>query len=49
MIYYISIDISKYKYGFCIITNTNKVIVENSSFENNKKRISIFIGAIEIL
>lgn len=37
MIYYVGIDISKYKHGFCIISNTGEVIVENSSFENNKK------------
>ena len=37
MIYYVGIDISKYKHDFCIISNTGKVIVENSSFENNKK------------
>ena len=37
MLYYISIDISKYKHDFCIISNTGQVIVENYSFENNKK------------
>ena len=37
MIYYVGIDISKYKRDFCIISNTGEVIVENSSFENNKK------------
>ena len=37
MIYYIGIDISKYKHDFCIISNAGEVIVENSSFENNKK------------
>ena len=37
MIYYVGIDISKYKHDFCIISNTGDVIVENSSFENNKK------------
>jgi len=37
MIYYVGIDISKYKHDFCIIANTGEVIVENSSFENNKK------------
>lgn len=37
MIYYIGIDISKYKHDFCIISNTGEIIVENSSFENNKK------------
>ena len=37
MIYYVGIDISKYKHNFCIISNTGEVIVENFSFENNKK------------
>lgn len=37
MIYYVGIDISKYKHDFCIISNTGEVIVENESFENNKK------------
>lgn len=37
MIYYVGIDISKYKHDFCIISNTGEVIVENSSFLNNKK------------
>ena len=37
MIYYIGIDISKYKHDFCIISNTGEVIVENLFFENNKK------------
>ena len=37
MIYYVGIDISKYKHDFCIISNTGEVIVRNSSFENNKK------------
>ena len=37
MLYYIGIDISKYKHDFCIISNTGQVIVENYSFENNKK------------
>ncbi len=36
MIYYIGIDISKYKHDFCIISNAGKLIVENSSFQNNK-------------
>ena len=37
MLYYVGIDISKYKHDFCIISNTGEVIIENSSFENNKK------------
>ena len=37
MIYYVGIDISKYKHDFCIVLNTGEVIVENFSFENNKK------------
>ena len=37
MIYYVGIDISKYKHNFCIISNTGEVFVENFSFENTKK------------
>jgi transposase len=37
MIYYVGIDISKYKHDFCIISNTGEVIVRNSSFLNSKK------------
>ena len=37
MLYYVGIDISKYKHDCCIISNTGQVIVENYSFENNKK------------
>ena len=37
MIYYVGIDISKYKHDFCIISNAGELIVENLSFENNKK------------
>ena len=43
MIYYVGIDISKYKHDFCIISNTGEVIVENSSFENNKKGFQNFL------
>lgn len=37
MIYYIGIDISKFKHDLCIISNTGEVIIENSTFENNQK------------
>ena len=47
MIYYISIDISKYKHDFCIISNTGEVIVENSSFENNKKGFQYFLDQLK--
>lgn len=43
MIYFIGIDISKYKHDFCIISNTGEIIVENSSFENNKKGFQSFL------
>ena len=36
MIYYVGIDISKYKHDFCIISNAGELILENSSFQNNK-------------
>lgn len=47
MIYYIGIDISKYKHDFCIISNTGEVIVENSSFENNKKGFQCFLDQLK--
>src|SRR5574344_2346658 len=37
MIYYVGIDISKFKHDFCIISNTGEVIIESSTFENNQK------------
>ena len=36
LIYYVGIDISKYKHDFCIISNAGELIVENASFQNNK-------------
>ena len=36
MIYCVGIDISKYKHDFCIISSASELIVENSSFQNNK-------------
>lgn len=36
MIYYVGIDISKYKHDFCIISNAGELIVENQSFQNTK-------------
>lgn len=47
MIYYIGIDISKYKHDFCIISNTGEVIVENNSFENNKKGFQYFLDQLK--
>lgn len=47
MIYYIGIDISKYKHDFCIISNTGEVIVENSSFENNQKGFQSFFDQLK--
>ena len=47
MIYYIGIDISKYKHDFCIISNTGELIVENLSFENNKKGFQNFLEKLK--
>lgn len=47
MIYYVGIDISKYKHDFCIISNTGNVIVENSSFENNKKGFQTLLETLK--
>ena len=47
MIYFIGIDISKYKHDFCIISNTGEIIVENSSFENNQKGFQSFLDQLK--
>ena len=47
MIYYIGIDISKYKHDFCIISNTGEVIVRNSSFDNDKKGFQSFLDQLK--
>ena len=47
MIYYVGIDISKFKHDFCIISNAGEVIVENSSFDNNKKGFQSFLDQLK--
>lgn len=47
MIYNIGIDISKYKHDFCIVSNTDEIIVENKSFENNKKGFQNFLDSLK--
>jgi transposase len=47
LIYYVGIDISKYKHDFCIISNAGEVIVENSSFDNNKKGFQSFLDQLK--
>lgn len=47
MIYFVGIDISKYKHDFCIISNTGEIIVENSSFDNNKKGFQNFLEQLK--
>ena len=47
MIYFVGIDISKYKHDFCIISNAGEVIVENSSFDNNKKGFQYFLDQLK--
>lgn len=47
MIYYVGIDISKYKHDFCILSNTGEVIVENNSFENTKKGFQTFLELLK--
>ena len=47
MIYYVGIDISKFKHDFCIISNAGEVIVENSSFENNKKGFQYLLDQLK--
>ena len=47
MIYYIGIDISKYKHDFCIISNAGELIVENFSFQNNKIGFQTFLDQLK--
>ena len=47
LIYFVGIDISKYKHDFCIISNTGEIIVENSSFENNKKGFQFLLDQLK--
>ncbi len=47
MIFFVGIDISKYKHDFCIISNAGEIIVENSSFENNKKGFQSFLDQLK--
>lgn len=44
---YIGIDIAKYKHDFCIISSTGEVIVQNYSFENNKKGFQLFFSYLK--
>ena len=46
-IIYIGIDIAKYKHDFCIISSTGEVIVQNNSFENNKKGFQLFFSYLK--
>ena len=47
MIYYIGIDISKYKHDFCIISNAGEAIVENNSFDNTKNGFQYFVNLLK--
>ena len=44
---YIGIDISKYKHDCFICSNTGEVIIENLSFENNKKGFQKFVDLLK--
>ena len=44
---YIGIDISKYKHDCFICNNTGEVLVENLSFENNKKGFQQFLDLLK--
>lgn len=47
MIYYIGIDISKYKHDFCIISNAGEAIVENDFFDNTKNGFQYFVNLLK--
>ena len=40
---YVGIDISKYKHDCFMINSNGEIIVENLSFENNKKGFQQFL------
>ena len=44
---YIGIDISKYKHDCFICNDTGEVLVENLSFENNKKGFQLFLDSLK--
>lgn len=44
---YIGIDISKYKHNCFICNDTGEVLVENLSFENNKKGFQLFLDSLK--
>ncbi len=44
---YIGIDISKYKHDCFICKDTGEVIVENLSFDNNKKGFQQFLDLLK--
>ena len=44
---YVGIDISKYKHDCFICNDTGEVIVENLSFENNKKGFQQFLDLLK--
>ena len=47
MIYYVGIDISKYKHDFCIISNAGKLIVENLSFKNDNVGFQFLLAQLK--
>ena len=47
MIYYVGIDISKYKHDFCIISNAGEEIVENDFFDNTKNGFQYFVNLLK--
>lgn len=47
MIYYIGIDISKYKHDFCIISNAGELIVDSSTFNNTKIGFQTFLEQLK--
>lgn len=47
LIYFVGIDISKYKHDFCIISNAGEVIVDHSSFDNNQKGFQYLLDLLK--
>lgn len=49
IMYFIGIDISKYKHDCFIMNETGQVIRDSFSFDNNKEGFKLFLGVVQSL
>ncbi len=47
--YFIGIDISKYKHGCFIMNETGQVIRDSFFFDNSKEGFNLFLGVVQSL